>query len=120
MARRQSNSGPVVIWILGLLGCIGWINPLGVFALIFPILFWLLGTKLTKDHCRIYFNVLLTAVILWLIGYAINEILSIIDVKIFDFKLIGLIYFTITCIFGLFVASNSKKFRLSLVINLFK
>ncbi len=120
MASRQSNTGPVIIWLIGLFGCIGWINPIGFFALIIPILFWLMGTKLTKDHCRIYFNVLLTAVILWVIGLAINEILLIIDLKLLNFKLIGLIYFTITCIFGLFVALNSKKYRPALIINLFK
>jgi len=122
MAQRQSNTLPVFVWFLGLLGCVGYINyfyPLGFFPVVVPILFWILGSKFTKAHCQVYFNVLLTAFIIHVAGSAIDLVLEWIKVDTFKFRFLGLVYFTIFCLFGLFAALNNKRYKPELTVRVF-
>lgn len=117
--RRTSNTLAVFTWVLGLLGYAGYFNHFGFFALIIPLLFWMFGNRLAKDHCRIYFNVLLTAFIIFVVGAVLNFILDLIKLKTFDFTYLGLIYFALMSIFGLLAALNNRKYRLSLSVQVF-
>lgn len=119
MARKQNNTFAVLIWVFGLLACIGYIYPLGFLGLLIPLLFWLFGSKFTKSHCEAYFNVLITGVIIHLLGTVISKLLSWINIHIFELKYIGLIYFALLCIFGLFKALNNKHYRPELVFKIF-
>lgn len=119
MARRQNNTFAVIIWLLGLLGCIGYIYPLGFISLLIPLLFWVFGSRFTKIHCETYFNVLITGVILHVLGIVINKVLSWLSINIFELKYVGLIYFSILCILGLINALNNKRFRPEFVFKVF-
>ncbi|QVK18237.1 hypothetical protein KHQ81_00520 [Mycoplasmatota bacterium] len=120
--RGRNNTLSIIVWFLGLLGCVGYIDyfyPLGFFPLVVPLLFWLFGSKFTKMHCKVYFNVLLTAVIIHVVGTVIDQLLLLFKVDIFRFMYLGLIYFSILCLFGLIAALNNKKYRPELVVHVF-
>lgn len=119
MAQKQSNTLAVFVWLIGLLGCIGFLYPLGFISLIIPLLFWLLGSKYTRNHCESYFNILLTAVIISVMGLVIDKILLFFHINIFKFLYIGLIYFGIMCIWGLIAALNSRRYKPELVVKIF-
>jgi ABC-type Fe3+-siderophore transport system permease subunit len=119
MARKQSNILAVLTWFIGLLGCIGFIYTLGFIALIIPLLFWIFGSKFTKIHCSAYFNGLITGIIIYICGLVINRVLIWLDIKLFNFTLVGLIYFALICIFGLINALNHKRYKPELVIGIF-
>jgi|SRR5690554_2894130 len=119
MARKKRSIIPVIIWILGLLGCIGYLYPLGYLSLLIPLLFWLFGSKFTKNHCEAYFNVLITGVIIYILGVIINKLLSLIDISFFPLKNIALIYLAIMCILGLVTALGNKRYNPGLVIKVF-
>jgi len=121
MAKTQSNILAIIVWVIGLLGLTGFINPFGFYALIIPIIFWLLGNRFTKGHCKQYFNVLITAVVIYLIGWALNFLVQLFNLNIFNqFEYIALAYFAIMGILGLFSALDSKRYKPLLMIELFK
>jgi hypothetical protein len=119
MAATSRNTLAIILWIFGLLGATGYLNPFGFFALLIPILFILLGSQFTQQHARQYFNILVTSVVIWLLGHVLNWIVGLFDVK-FDMLLIALIYFGIMCLFGLIQAINDKKFKNVVAIQIFK
>ncbi len=122
MAQRHSNTLPVIVWFLGLLGCTGYIDllyPFGFIPVIIPLIFWFLGSKFTKMHCRVYFNVLLTAFIIHVIGVVIFEVLNFVGIHIINLMYLGLVYFAIFCIFGLLSALNNRKYNPELVVHVF-
>ncbi len=122
MARRQSNTLSVLVWFLGLLGCAGYINylyPYGFFPLVLPLIFWILGSKFTKSHCQTYFNGLLTAFIIHVVGLVINFILDLFKLNIFNFTYLSLLYFSILCLVGFFTALNHKRYKPELTVHVF-
>lgn len=120
MARKQKHVLAVVVWVIGLLGCTGFINPFGFYALLIPIIFWMFGNRFTKDHCRQYFNILLTAVVIYLLGLALNLIIGLFVDDFFKFTYVSLVYFALMNIPGLFNALDGKRYKPLLSIDLFK
>lgn len=119
MARRTNNTLAIITWLIGLLGYLGYINDFIFFLLVLPIFFGLFGNKLAKNHIRAYFNVLLTAVIIYFIGFVINNIFDIIKIHTFDLTYLGLIYFAIMCLFGLIAALDKRRYRPILSVKIF-
>ncbi|MDF2698710.1 MAG: hypothetical protein K0Q49_266 [Haloplasmataceae bacterium] len=116
---KQNNTLAVIVWVIGLLGCSGFINEFGFFALLIPLLFWLFGNKFTKQHCKAYFNVLITAVILYFLGYVLNWLIGLFT-ETFDLTFIALIYFALMSILGLIFALQNKRYKPILSANVLK
>ncbi len=122
MAQRQSSTLAILVWFIGLLGCLGYVRifyPFGFIPVVIPLIFWLLGNNFTKVHCRAYFNVLITAFILHVAGRVIDWLFNKINLNIFSFVYIGLFYFAVLCIVGLVKALDHKRFNPELTIHLF-
>ena len=96
------------------------IFPYLTLFLLIPVLFLLLGNSFTKNHCKTYFNVVITAAILYLLGYAVDFVLSELSINLFSFSfvVVGLIYLAIMSIIGLIKALSSDKYKTDFCIRL--
>ncbi|NLG81120.1 MAG: DUF4870 domain-containing protein [Bacilli bacterium] len=123
MARSQDNTLAIIVWIVGLLGMSGFLSflyPFGYLPLILPILFWILGKKFTRIHCQSYFNVLITAVVIYLLGLIIDKLFQLLRLNLsISVVYISLIYFVVMSIIGLIKAINGKRYDPELAIRIF-
>jgi hypothetical protein len=120
MASTQRNTVAIILWILGLLGATGYLNPFGFFALLLPLLFLAFGSNFTRNHAKEYFNVLVTSVIIYFIGYILMWILGLFKYTGFDLIYVPLFYFGVLSAFGLIAAISNKRFKAILCLRVFK
>lgn len=117
---KNSKLLAIIVWIIGLLGVIGKVNPYGFLFVLIPIIFMFYGSKFTKRHAKEYLNVLLTSLLIYLICFVVNMIFNTIGFERFDITFVGVVYFAIENLMGLIYALGGKVFKAPFTIRLFK
>ena len=114
----EKNLPAIIVWILAILGGLGFINPFGFVVLLVPFLFYIFGAGLTKNHAKEYLNVLFGAGLLYLIG----QLLGLLDLyRARDIVYtVTYVYLLVTSILGIINALRVAKFKAPIAIRLLK
>ena len=120
MAKKTKNSAAILIWILGLLGCLGFLSAWALILFWLPLLFLLFGNRFTQNHCRAYFNIFLTAAIFYIISLGFNWIIGFFITPRIPITLVAIVYLVWMLLMGLIHAINHQRFKPTWTFMFFK